>query len=124
MDRTLPKTIPFGVEAGSGLYCWRMEPGILPLPGCLGKQFLCLLVFNACGSICAPMASQNQIRKALSQLSNVAAFLKRHEGDVAERTVYRQRAPNPPRMRPSIARRLERALIQEGLLRGQKEEQE
>lgn len=68
------------------------------------------------------MASQNQIRKALGQLSNVAAFLKRNT-DIAERTVYRQRAENPPRMRPSIARKLERALIQEGLLRAPKQEE-
>lgn len=59
---------------------------------------------------------QSKIRAALLRISNVADFLRRHE-DVSERTVYRQRTPNPPPMRPSVARRIERALIAEGLIR-------
>ena len=67
------------------------------------------------------MASQFQIRKALGRVPNMAAFLRRHADNVAERTAYRQRAENPPPMRPSVARRLERALIEEGLLKAPKE---
>lgn len=65
------------------------------------------------------MASQFQIRRALNQLSNVAAFLSRHP-QVSERTVYRQRSDDPTRMRKSVAATLETALTEEGLLRAQK----
>lgn len=66
------------------------------------------------------MSSQHQIRKALLKLSNVADFLRRHPG-VAERTVYRQRGDKPPRMRAAVAADIEAALIQEGLLRGNRQ---
>lgn len=66
------------------------------------------------------MTSPAKLRTALLSIGNVAEFLRRHS-DVSERTVYRQRAPNPPVMRPSIARRVEQALIDEGLIRGKKE---
>lgn len=62
------------------------------------------------------MASQFQIRKALNKVSNVADFLRRHD-TVSERTFYRQRADNPPKMRRKVALALELALLEEGLLR-------
>lgn len=67
------------------------------------------------------MTSQAKIRTALLSISNVAEFLRRNP-DVSERTVYRQRAPNPPPMRPSIKARVEAALIKEGLIRGKKKQ--
>jgi hypothetical protein len=115
----LPKMIPLGVLAGSGLYLFMVGTAILPQRLWKASVLRRLLEVGYCGSISSPMSSQFQIRKALGKLSNVAAFIRRH--DVSERTVYRQRAPDPPRMRAAVANKIELALIQEGLLRAPKE---
>lgn len=64
-----------------------------------------------------PPYTDVQVRKALAELSPVSDFVRRHhEFRLSERTIYRQRADNPPPMRPYIKEALVKALVLDGKL--------